>query len=527
MQNGIQLQSVSVEKGEGGLVNLTVEVAPDSVQKARDRVIKEFSKRLKVPGFRPGSIPAGIVRRNVGDDAINQEVGEQIVGAAYQAAIEQEKVLPLERAEVDNLEFDAFDAEKPLTFIARVIARPEITLGEMEGLAATKRTIEITDEDLAQSLVRMREERAYLVNVGERGAENGDVLFADVQVYIDGAPRAEEPAKLRGFVLGESGFVPPIDEFLVGMQLDETKKFPVTYPEDFQDPELATKEAEFEVKLTALKSRVVPELTDEFAQISGAENVEDLNVKLRDYLAAVGEREARKETREELVKAVVDGSNLEVPDALITIRLGERLQGIEQELAQNQATTEQYLASINSTQEQLEADLREELQNELKTELVLDEIAAKQELPVSMPEVEQHYLLMAQVMEQPVEQLVQNVPVANVRTSILQRKAIDYLVSKAEIKDETGQIVSMDIPAMEDEADEAMGEVEADELEAELEDEIFAVDDAIGDETLAESAARIEAEKLGADATFVAESQSSDEDETPSGSAPAGTAPAV
>ncbi len=520
MQNGIQLSSVSVEKGEGGLLNLTVEVAPDSVQKTRERVIKEFSKRLKVPGFRPGSIPAGIVRRNVGDEAIAQEVSEQLVPAAYQAAIEQERVQPLERAEVDDLQFDAFDGDKPLTFVARVIVRPEITLGSLDGLAATKRTITVTDEDLDQSLERMREERAYLVNVPERGAENGDVLFADVQVYIDGEPRAEEPAKLRGFVLGESGFVPPIDEFLVGMNLDETKKFPVTYPEDFQDPELATKEAEFEVKLTALKSRVVPELTDEFAQISGAENVEDLRVKLRDYLGAVGEREARKETREELVKSVVDSSQLEVPGALITIRLGERLQGIEQELAQNGATTDQYLNSINSTQEQLESDLREELQNELKTELVLDEIASNQELPVSMPEVEQHYLLMAQVMEQPVEELVQNVPVANVRTSILQRKAIDYLVSKAEIKNEQGEIVSMDVPAMEDEATEAIDDIEAEEIaemiDAEMADDF---DEDLDDE--------IVAEELGADETFVAESQSQSDGEGQSETAPAGTAPAL
>ncbi|MBW3636630.1 MAG: trigger factor [Armatimonadetes bacterium] len=501
--NGIQLNSVSVEKGEGGLVSLTVEVAPQSVQTARERVIKEFSKRLKVPGFRPGSIPAGIVRRNVGDEAIAQEVSEQLVPAAYQAAIEQEKVQPLERAEVDDVSFDAFNGEQPLTFVARVIVRPEITVGSTEGLTATKRTIVITDEDVEQALQRMREERAYLVNAPERGAEEGDVLFADVQVYIDGAPRAEEPAKLRGFVLGQSGFVPPIDEHLIGMTLDETKKFPVTYPEDFQDQELAGKEAEFEVKVTAIKNRVVPELTDEFAQISGAENVEDLRAKLGDYLGAVGEREARRETREQLVKSVVDTSTLEVPTALIDIRLGERLQGIQQELAQNGATTEQYLQSINSTQEQLEADLREELGNELKTELVLDEIAAQQQIPVSMEEVEQHYLLMAQVMEQPVEQLVQNVPVANVRTSILQRKAIDLLVEKSTITDEQGNPVSMDVAAMEDEADEALGEVDAEAL------------------------AELEAEEMGADSEFLdeAENDASADDEAPQASA--GTAPAL
>jgi trigger factor len=140
--------------------------------------------------------------------------------------------------------------------------------------------------------------------------------------------------------------------------------------------------------------------------------------------------------------------------------------------------------------------LREELQNELKTELVLDEIAAKQELPVSMQEVEQHYLLMAQVMEQPVEQLVQNVPVANVRTSILQRKAIDLLVEKSTITDENGNPVSMEVAAMEDEADEALGEVDAEQVAA------------------------LEAESLGADSEFLDEAQSdvSTEDEAPQAS---------
>lgn len=470
--NGLQLSSVSATPGEGGIVSLSVEVAPLSVQTARERVIKDLSKQLRVPGFRPGSIPAGIVRRNVGDETIAQQVSEKLVPAAYQAAIDQEGIVPLERAEVDELDFDAFDAAKPLTFVARVIVRPQISVGSLDGLAATKRTINITEPDVEQALGQMREERAYLVNVGERGTQDGDVLFAEVQVYIDGAARAEEPAKLRGFVLGQSGFVPPIDEHLLGMTLDETKRFPVTYPEDFQDPELAGKAAEFEVKLTALKNRVVPELSDEFAQVSGAESVEDLRAKLRDYLAAVGEREARKDTREELVKSVVDKSSVEVPAALVNLRLGERLQGIGQELQQNGATVEQYLNSINSTQEQLENDLREELENEIKTELVLDEIAAQQQLPVTMPEVEQHYLLMAQVMEQPVEQLVQNVPMANVRTSILQRKAIDYLVDQAQITDESGQTVQMDVAAMEDEADEALVEAAAlDELEALEEDE--------------------------------------------------------
>ncbi len=469
--NGIQLSNLSVEKQDGGLVSLHIEVAPAAVQDARNRAIKEFSKRIRIPGFRPGSIPAGIVRRNVGDEAISQEVSDQLVPAAYQAAVQQAGVVPLDQAQVDELSFDAFDGDKPFTFVARVVVRPDITVGSTEGLSATKRTVNISDEDVQQALSQMQEERAYLKNKkeedeggsGEVSAQMSDVIFADVQVFVDGQPRSEEPAKLRGFVLGESGFVPAIDDQLVGQKLDETRRFTQAYPEDFPDPELAGKSAEFEVKVTAIKERVIPEVTDEFAQISGAENVADLHTKLRDYLAQVGERESRKEAREEVVKQVVDKSVVEVPSALVSARVTDRVAGIQQELSQNGATIEAYLQAINSTQEQLEADLREEIENELKTELVLDEIARGQKFPVSEDEVGNHYMMMAQMSQTPPEELVKQVPYQSVVTSILQRKAIDFLTEHAVITDEAGQPVQMAANSLDDENEEVIEEALAQE----------------------------------------------------------------
>ena len=485
--NGIQLSNLSVEKQEGGIVSLHIEVAPSAVQDARNRAIKEFSKRIRIPGFRPGSIPAGIVRRNVGDEAIAQEISDQIVPAAYQAAVQQSGITPLDQAQVDELTFDAFDGDKPLTFVARVIARPEVTVGSTEDLSATKRTVNILDEDVEQALAQMQQDRAYLKNKkeedegGEVTAQLADVIFADVQVFVNGEPRSEEPAKLRGFVLGESGFVPTIDDQLVGQKLDETRRFTQSYPEDFPDPELAAKEAEFEVKVTAIKERVVPEVTDEFAQISGAENVADLHAKLRDYLVQTGERDARKEAREEVVKQVVDKSEVEVPAALVTARVADRVAGIEQELQQNGATIEAYLQAINSTQEQLEGDLREEIENELKTELVLDEIAQGQKFPVSQDEVGNHYMMMAQMSNTDPQELVKQVPYQSVVTSILQRKAIDFLADKATITDESGQPVQMEGTSMDDENEEAMEEVMAEEamMEAMDEDGVMEADDVV------------------------------------------------
>jgi len=477
----IHLNSVAVERGEGGVATLTIEVAASDVQAARERAIKQFSKRLRVPGFRPGHIPANVVRRNVGDEAIAQEVSEQLVPLAYEAAIAQENIQPLERGEVDQLTFDAFDGERPLVVVARVIARPVITLGQLEGLTAVKQTVNITENDVEEALEKMREQRAYLVNVQGRGAENGDVLFAELQVFVDGEPRSEEPAKLRGFVLGSSGFVPAIDEHLVGLELDGEKTFNLTYPDDYQEADLAGREAEFRVKVTAIKNRVVPEITTEFAQITGYDSVEELRAQLGNHLRSTAERDSRQAVRTQIVKQISDSSELEVPTALVEVRLRERLANIEQELKGNGATVDAYLQSIGSTQEQMENDLRVEIAGELKSELVLDEIAARENLPVSRAEIEQHYLLMARVMEQPVEDLVQNVPIANVRTSILQRKAIDWLIASAIITDENGAPVNVNTPAIEDETSDVVEEEisELEEIEAAVEAEALTVAEAL------------------------------------------------
>src|SRR4051812_30587700 len=118
------ISNVTVERGEDGVTALHIEVSPEAVKTTREKVLKDLSKRVKVPGFRPGHVPAAIVRRNVGDEAIAQNVSDALVPQAYQAALEREGFVPLERAEVDQLTFDAFDGTGPLNFTARVVLRP-------------------------------------------------------------------------------------------------------------------------------------------------------------------------------------------------------------------------------------------------------------------------------------------------------------------------------------------------------------------------------------------------------------------
>jgi trigger factor len=433
----VQLSNVSVDKGEGGLVTLNIEVAPETVRAARDRALKAWSKRLRLPGFRPGHIPAHIVRRQVGEESLAQSVSDDLVPKIYQEALQQTELVPLERATVDELPFDAFEGDKPLTLIAHVIVRPEIDLGNLEGLELSRPAIEIGDEDVDTGLEALRNERAQLKDIEGRGAQNGDVLSAELQVYIDGQARSDEPAPLRAFVLGESGFTPNIDEHLLDAKLDEERRFTLTYPDDFQDEELAGKEAEFAVKITALKERLLPELNDEFAQAAGAENMDGLREQMKQFLQSRKEREANEAMRTELVQKVVEGATLEVPGELVGRRAHNRFHAFEHELQHRESTLDDYLTETNQSREEFEASLAEEIAGELKQELVLDEIAQKQNVEVTIEEIENHYRMMSQVLRQPIEQLLNEVDVETVRASIRQRKAIDWLMQNAKINEES------------------------------------------------------------------------------------------
>jgi trigger factor len=433
----VQLNNVKVERGDGGLVTLQIEVAPETVRATRERVIKEYSRRIRVPGFRPGHIPANVVRRNVGDEAISQAVSDELVPEAYQQALEQSELQPLERAQVDQLTFESFAGDQPLQFTARVIVRPEMQLGELTGLEVIQPTVEVTDEDVEQGLNALTEEHATLRTVEGRGAQNGDVLSAELSVFMEGEARSDEPAKLRAFVLGESGFVPSIDEHLQGVQLDEERRFDVTYPEDFKDEELAGKNAEFLIKVTAIKERVLPEINDEFAKTLGLDDTAALRERMRQAIQEGREREAQDSVRSQVAAAAANATEFEVPTQLVETRTQSRVQNFEHELSHREATLDQYLDSVGQSREEFDAQVRSEIETELRQELVLDEIAKRQELTANDQEIENHYRMVAQAMRRPVEEIVQQLDYQTVRASILQRKAVDWLVSNASITEGT------------------------------------------------------------------------------------------
>lgn len=438
------LQDVQVERSEDGTVTLQIAVVPEAVVATRQKVMKDYARRMKIPGFRPGHAPANIVRRNVGDEAISQAVSDKLVTEAYQKAVEQSEIRPLTQAQVSALEFDAFNSEVPMKFQAETIARPQITLGDIESVSVDRPQTVISDEEVENGLEVLRNENARLETITDRGAQVGDVLNAELQVFQDGVAKSEDPAPLRAFVLGESGFVPPIDEHLVGAQIDEERRFPITYPEDFQDTELAGQTVEFAVKITSHKERILPELSDELAQRMGVENLEAMRERMQQMLYFNRSREIDNQVREQVAQSVIEAAQLEVPAALVKQRIHERIHNFEHELEHRNQTLEKYLEENNQTREEMENSLREEITGATRRELVLDEIARGQELKVNEEEFEQYYLSMAQALNVSVEELIERFDASAVHASLLRRKATDWLFERANVVETDAAVVAAD-----------------------------------------------------------------------------------
>ncbi|MDQ3815303.1 MAG: trigger factor family protein, partial [Armatimonadota bacterium] len=148
----VQINDVTVERNQDGLVTLHIEVPPETVRATRDKIIKDYARQIRVPGFRPGHVPPNIVRRHVGDEAIAQGVSDELVPAAYQQALFKTELQPLERAEVDQLTFDAFTSDQPLQFVARVIVRPDMQIGDLKGLPVTRPKVEVAEEEIDEAM---------------------------------------------------------------------------------------------------------------------------------------------------------------------------------------------------------------------------------------------------------------------------------------------------------------------------------------------------------------------------------------
>jgi len=426
--------TVSTRPEPGSKVVLEIEVPPAEVDRHFATAYRHVAERTKLPGFRPGKAPRHVIDRFVGRASVIAEAIDHLVSDSYDRALDQSTIVPIDQPQVD-IDPEAVVEGSAVRFTATVAVRPEVTLGAYTDYAFTLETPPVTDEQVEQVITELREEQATLRPLDGRAAQAGDVAAVKFVGTIDGEPFEGGSADRLPLVIGEGRMMPGWEDQLVGMTIDQTKGFDITFPDDYRVEELRGKPAHFEVTLLDLRERLLPELDDDFAKSVGeVTNLEELRAEIRDALEKRAVDEGRHTFADRIIDFAAANATVELPEVMIANEIEIMRDELGNRLAAQRIGLDRYLELAKQTPEELAGELREPASRRVKVLLVLSAIAEKEGIDATDAEID------AEVAEQLArygndtklnEYLTSRRGRSYLRMTLRNRKLVDTLIDRA------------------------------------------------------------------------------------------------
>jgi trigger factor len=367
---------------------LELEIPAEDVQKAVERVAREFARVARVPGFRPGKAPVTLIRRRFADD-IKSEVLQSLVPTQIDRAVSENKMVPITQPQIDKVDF----AEAgPVKFRATFEVLPQFDLGQYKDLEVEIDDVKIEDADVDKSLEELRDRAANFVPVEGRSIADGDYAQLKLKGVPAGGGEMLEADSVLCHVGGEET-MDPFNQNLRGANTGEHKNFDVTYPADYPDAKLQGKTYLYSVEILGIKEKKRPDLNDEFAKdVSEAQTVEELRKKIRESLEAARGQQQTEQTREKLLAKLVGAHDFPVPQALVDHQMDSRLERTVRSLAAQGVDPR----AVNVDWVSLRNRQKDRAVEDVKAELLLDRIATAENIDVTEEDVEKQVEAMAQ-----------------------------------------------------------------------------------------------------------------------------------
>lgn len=368
--------SVVTEDLPDSQVGLTIEVPPDRVDDAYNRVLNRLAQRVKIGGFRPGKAPRPLVEARVGAATLREEVIDFLVPPLVSDALRERSIEAIDRPQVEVQELERGRSAR---LTARVSVWPQVTLSDLQGLRVERQVTEVDEEMVERRLEELREQLAEVEPV-EREVKEGDVVVGDLRVLVDGEELPEEARTAIELEVKEGVLVPELMAVLPGKNIGDTAVALVRQPEDHSNERLRGREAEIQVTVQGVKEKRVPELTDEVAeQLSHGEQktAEELRRSVREELETSAKRLDELGYERKVIEAVVERSQIDVPRALVQRELDRETEDLEHRLSHQGLRIDRYLEYLGKTEEEYRSEREPEARARIMTDLSLEE-ASKQ-----------------------------------------------------------------------------------------------------------------------------------------------------
>ena len=377
---------VSVSPAPRSSVRLRVEIPPERLQAAIADAVRHLAQRTKVPGFRPGKAPRGVIEAVLGKDAVLEEAVDHAVERAYREALLKEDILPLTNAAV---EVEQGIEGKPLVFTATVQVRPEVKLGDYRNFNFAPAIESIGPAEVDRVVEELRDQNATLAPVEDRGAKAGDYAVIGYVGTRDGVAFEGGSAPRMPLILGEERLIPGFEDHVMGLRPGGSSAFGITFPADYAEASLAGHAAHFEVELKELREKVLPAGDNDFARSMGA--FEDLAALRRDVQVRL-EKNALDRARHDFADRIIDyatsNADLELPDILVDQEVEVMHDEFRASLARQGITEEAYLKVVEKTEADMHTEFRPNAEKRVRVLLVLSKVAEAEAIVIADAAVE-------------------------------------------------------------------------------------------------------------------------------------------
>lgn len=419
----MQITWTIIEKSKG---ELKVSVTGDVWEIAQTKAFNKLAKNVQVPGFRKGNAPKDLVRKQLSEQNIMLEAVEDIAQEALNVGLKQENLSPISRPE---LGIDSISKEEvKLTFTFFV--RPEVTLGQYKDLDIKKAEAKVTKEDVDAKLEELRAQFAELVLKEEGTVEAKDTAVIDFEGFKDGIAFEGGKGENYSLEIGSNSFIPGFEEAIIGMKSGEEKDIELKFPENYQAEHLAGQDVVFKVKVNEIKVKELPELNDDFAKEANhhdTNTLEALRAHLEEDLLEDREKKVDEDFNNAILTAVVDSSNVDVPDILVDEETETMVEDFKQRLQSQGFSLEQYTQITGQTIEDLKVQMRVDALGKVKVRLVLDAVAQAEAITASDEEVEAEYGKIAEAYQMEVARVKSLAPADTIAYDLRLRKAYDLI----------------------------------------------------------------------------------------------------
>lgn len=427
--------TVTIEKLQNNEVKLNIEVESAVSSFEYDKACKKLARRVNVPGFRQGKAPKNILEKYVGIAAIQREVLDSILPVIFENTIEENK---FELIAAPSLESFEFAEDKSLKATAKFELKPEVNIETYKGLEIEVEEYKNPEDALDKEMQHLAERFAELKDITGRKSVNTDLVNIDFDGYVDGEEIKGGAAKNYVLDLAHSNFIPGFAEQLVDHEIGEEFKINVKFPEEYHDEKLKGKDAEFNIKLNAIKEKVLPELNDELAKRVNAkfETIDALKADIQTYLDNAAKAENEKRVAVKLFDTLLERTNIDIQETMINREVQALMGEFRQRVNMQGGNYDEMLE--REGHEKVYAQMKEEAITRIKTSLIVGKIAQNENISVTSEDIQGKIGDLANVYRTTADQIVaelqKNVNLLHsINQQVITEKVTKLLIDNAKV----------------------------------------------------------------------------------------------